>query len=147
LGLALLGWLNVSYYFTTYHADPDTLRTKAYRAAQNSYDTQVAMSRYVASLGKNYTVVIVGKATAPYDQELTRYLLGSSVPVLNLPDPLTSAPISGLPEMGVTFIFCNGNEQYQATIHARYPGGRDGIFSGESGKLAFFTYTVPPSAL
>ena len=147
LGLALLAWLNVSYYFGSYHADPDTLRAEGYRAAQSSYDTQVAVSRYVASLGTGYTVVIVGKATAPYDPELTRYLLGSYVPVVNVPDPSTSAPISGLPEMGVTFIFFPGNEQYQATIHARYPGGRDGIFAGESGKLAFFTYTVPPSAL
>ena len=147
VGLALLAWLNVSYYFGTYHADPDTLRTDGYRAAQSSYDIQVAVSRYVASLGKSYTVVIVGKATAPYDPELTRYLFGSYVPVVNAPDPWTSAPISGLPEMGVTFIFFHGSEQYQATIHARYPGGRDGILAGESGKLAFFTYTVPPSAL
>jgi 4-amino-4-deoxy-L-arabinose transferase-like glycosyltransferase len=147
LGLALLGWLNVSYYFGSYHADPDTLRTKAYRAAQGSYDIQVAVSRYVASLGTGSTVVIVGKATVPYDRELTRYLLGSYVPVVNVSDPWTSAPSSGLPERGVTFIFFPGNEQDRATIHARYPGGRDGIFAGESGKLAFFTYTVPPSAL
>ena len=148
LGLALLAWLNVSYYFWSYHADPDTLRTKAYRAAQSSYDTQIAMSRYAASLGTGYTVVIIGNATAPYDAELTRYLLGSYVPVVNVPDPWTSAPpISGLPEMGVTFIFFPGNEQYQATIHARYPGGRDGIVAGESGKLAFYSYTVSPPAL
>ena len=105
------------------------------------------MSRHVASLGTGYAVVIVGGATAPYDRELTRYLLGSDVLVVNVPDPWTIAPISGLPEMGLTFIFFPGNQQYQATIHTRYPRGRDGIFAGDSGKLAFFTYTVPPSAL
>ena len=147
LGLALLAWLNVSYYFRSYHADPDKLRAKGYRAAQSSYDTEVAMSRYVASLGRGYTVVIVGRATAPYDPELTRYLLGSHVPLVNAPGPWTSAPISGLPEMGVTFIFFPGSEQDQATIHARYPGGKDGVFAGESGKVAFFTYAVPPATL
>jgi hypothetical protein len=147
LGLALLAWLNVSYYFGSYHADPDMLRTKGYRTAQSYIDTEVAMSRYVASLGTGYTMVIVGKATAPYDRELTRYLLGSYVPMVNVPDFGTSAAFSGLPETGLTFIFFPGNEQYQATIHTRYPGGRDGIFAGDSGKLAFFTYTVPPSAL
>ena len=147
LGLALLGWLNLSYYFGSYHADPETLRAKGYRSAQGYYDTEVAMSRYVASLGTGYTAVIVGKATAPYDRELTRYLLGSYVPMVNLPDPSTTESVPGLPARGVTFIFFPGNEPHQATIHARYPGGRDGIFAGDSGKLAFFTYTVPPSAL
>ena len=147
LGLALLAWLNISYYFGSYHADPEKLKSAGYRAAQSSYDVQVAVSRYVASLGTGCTVVIVGNATAPYDSELTRYLLGSYVPVANVPDPAANAPIAGLPERRATFIFFPGSERYQATIHARYPGGRDGIFAGESGKLAFYTYTVPPSAL
>ena len=146
LGLALLGWLNVSYYFGSYHADPGTLRSAGYRAAQSSYDIQVAVSRYLASLGTGYTAVMVGKATAPYDTELTRYLLGSYVPAVNMPDPLTGAPIAGLPEVGITFIFFPGNQQYQAAIHAHYPGGSDGIVTGESGKLAFYTHTVSPVA-
>ncbi len=146
-GLALLAGLNLTYYFGSYHADPDTLRSQGYRAAQSSYDTEVAMSRYVASLGTGYEVVIVGKATAPYDRELTRYLRGSYVPVVYAPDPWNSAALAALPETGITFIFLPGNEQYQVTIHARYPGGRDARLAGESGKLAFLTYTVSPPPL
>jgi hypothetical protein len=146
LGLALLAWVNVSYYFGTYHADPEILKAGVYRSAQGSYEIQVAVSRYVASLGTGSTVVIVGKPPAPYDTELTRYLLGSPVPVANVPDPEANAPMPEWSAKGATFIFFRGSEQDQATMHARYPGGRDGIFIGESGKLAFYTYTVAPAA-
>jgi len=102
------------------------------------------MSRHIASLGTGYTLVIVGNATAPYDRELTRYLLGSDAPVVNIADPSMSAPIPSPREMGLTFIFFPGNQLYQTTIHTRFPGGSDGVFAGDSGKIAFFTYTVRP---
>lgn len=143
-GLVLLAWLNASYYFGRYRADPDTLRANGYKAAQSYINTQVAMSRHIASLGTGYTLVIVGNATAPYDRELTRYLLGSDAPVVNIPDPSMSTPIPSPREMGLTFIFFPGDQAHQTTIHTRFPGGRDGVFAGDSGKIAFFTYTVSP---
>lgn len=145
LGLTLLGWLNASYYFGSYRADPDTLRSKGYRSAQSYIDIQVAMSRYMALVGTGYTLVIVGNVSAPYDRELTRYLLGSDVPVVNLPDASTNEPISTQREMGLTFIFSPADQQNQATIRTRYPGGSEGEFPGDSGKVAFLTYTVRPS--
>jgi hypothetical protein len=146
-GLALLAWLNLSYYFGSYHANAETLRSEGYRAAQRSYDNELAMSRHAALLGPDYMVVIVGNAAAPYDRELTRFLGGSSEPVVYMPDPSNSAHIVARPQMVATFILFPGNEQYQATLRARYPGGKDGRFAGETGKLAFLTYTVPASVL
>ena len=89
----------------------------------------------LASLGTGYTVVMIGKPTAPYDAELTRYLLGSYVPVVNVLVP-------PLPERSLAFIFFPGSEQERATTSASYPTGKDGVFSGESGRLAFYTFTV-----
>jgi len=140
--LALLGWFNVSYYFGSYHADPDLLRSKSYKAAQNFYEPRVAISRYIESLGAGFAVAIIGNAPATHDSELTRYLVGYSVSVANIPGPLPDGLIPDLPTTKVAFIFFPGNEPYQATIRTRYPGGRDGIFTGESGKLAFSTYAV-----
>lgn len=145
--LALLAWLNLSYYFGSYRAAPETLRSPGYQAAQRSYDAEVALSREVASVGTDQVVVIVGKAAAPYNRELTRFLGGTYTPAVYMLDPSNGASIPSGSENGLTFIFFPGNEQYQATIHAHYPGGMDRVVTGESGKLACLTYTVPPPAL
>ncbi len=146
LGLVALGYMNVSYYFDSYHADPDSLKSIAYRSAQSSYDIQVAQSRYIASLGTRYMVVVVGKSSAPYDADMTRYLIGSSVDLIRVDNPTDKIALPVRPgkatDKGLAFIFFPGNEQYQSPIYSRYPGGSVRSVYSQSGKLAFYTYEI-----
>src|SRR5205814_7100886 len=57
IALLVLGWCNLNFYFHRYYADPESLKSKAYRAAQRNYEVQTAHSRYSASLGPNYKVL------------------------------------------------------------------------------------------
>ena len=54
VGIALLalGWCNLNFYFHRYYADPESLKSKAYKSAQRNYEVQTAQSRYPASLGQ-----------------------------------------------------------------------------------------------
>jgi hypothetical protein len=65
IGLSLLGWSNLSFYFHRYYADPASLRSRSYRSAQQNYEIQTAQSRYQASLGPGYHVVAVGQKPPP----------------------------------------------------------------------------------
>ena len=56
IALLVLGWCNLNFYFHRYYADPESLKSKAYRSAQRNYEVQTAQSRYSASLGPNFTV-------------------------------------------------------------------------------------------
>jgi 4-amino-4-deoxy-L-arabinose transferase-like glycosyltransferase len=141
VGLVTLGWLNVSYYFGGYDADPDTLRSEGYSRAQDYYDIQTAESRYLASLGTAYTTVVVGKSPVPYDGELTRYLLGTYANVQNVENPENGVTLPAEAKH-IAFIFFPGSEQFRQTVQTRYPGGMDGEVKGDSGKLAFYTYQV-----
>jgi hypothetical protein len=138
-----LGWFNVSFYFGGYHADADLLRAKSYRVSQHWYDIQVALSRYIASLGASHRVIAVGQSPVPYDAETTRYLLGSRVDLVSLPNPEVGPPVPNAPGTGLAFIFFPGSEQYQARIRNLHPGGSDGQVHSSSGKLIFYTYTLP----
>jgi len=51
IALLVLGWCNLHFYFHHYYADPESLKSKAYRSAQRNYEVQTAQSRYSASLG------------------------------------------------------------------------------------------------
>ena len=51
IALLVLGWCNLNFYFHRYYADPESLKSKAYRSAQRNYEVQTAQSRYSASLG------------------------------------------------------------------------------------------------
>ena len=75
IGLAILGYANIRFYFFKYYADPENLRSERYKAAQRLYGEQTVQSRYMASLGSAYRVVVVGKSPYPYDTEITRYLV------------------------------------------------------------------------
>src|SRR5207244_6663499 len=75
VGLAILGYANVRFYFFRYYADPENLRSDHYKAAQRLYEVQTVQSRYMASLGSAYRVVVVGKSPYPYDAEITRYVV------------------------------------------------------------------------
>jgi len=54
VGLAILGYANIRFYFFRYYADPDSLRNGRYKAAQTLYEEQTTQSRYMASLGSAY---------------------------------------------------------------------------------------------
>ncbi|MFL6501829.1 MAG: ArnT family glycosyltransferase, partial [Candidatus Udaeobacter sp.] len=75
IGLLVLGWCNLNFYFHRYYADPDSLKSKAYRSAQQNYEIQTAQSRYLASLGSNYETFTVGQSQRPYDPVTTQYLV------------------------------------------------------------------------
>jgi hypothetical protein len=142
-GLALLAALNINFYFNSYHSDPESLVNESYRTAQGYYDTQTAESRYVASLGTGYKVVIVGQSTQPYDAATTYYLMGTSGDVTNLPSPDTGLSSVQPGSRGIAFIFFPGNEQYMSAVRERWPGGTDGQVVSKSGKPLFVTYQVP----
>jgi hypothetical protein len=63
IALLVLGWCNLNFYFHRYYADPESLKSKAYRSAQQNYEVQTTQSRYSASLGPNYKVFTVGQGS------------------------------------------------------------------------------------
>jgi hypothetical protein len=65
IGLSLLCWANLNFYFHDYYADPASLRSGAYRSAQQNYEIQTAQSRYQASLGPGYQSIRPRPALAP----------------------------------------------------------------------------------
>ena len=74
-GLFGLGCANIDFYFHRYYADPESLRSERYKRAQRVYEVQTMQSRYMASLGSNYRLVVVGRSPYPYDAEMMRYLV------------------------------------------------------------------------
>jgi hypothetical protein len=144
VGLVVLGALNITFYFNSYHSDPDSLRNQSYRQAQTYYEMQTAQSRYIASLGTGYRVVMVGPSPAPYDAATTYYLLGTGADVVKVAESESQLATVQAPGKGLAFIFFPGNEQYMTAVHERWPGGTDGQVISPSGRLIFYTYEVPP---
>src|SRR5206468_7732692 len=87
LGLITLACVNIDFYFHKYYADPENLRNERYKAAQKLYEVQTVQSRYMASLGPAYRVVVVGQSSYPYDAEITRYLVPGQE-YITIRDPL-----------------------------------------------------------
>jgi len=65
IALLVLGWCNLNFYFRRYYADPESLKSEAYRSAQRNYEVQTAQSRFLASLGRNYQVFTAGWSPWP----------------------------------------------------------------------------------
>jgi 4-amino-4-deoxy-L-arabinose transferase-like glycosyltransferase len=143
IGLSLLGWFNLNFYFHDYYADPASLRSSAYRSAQQNYEIQTAQSRYQASLGPGYRVFTVGKASPAYDPATTRYLAPNQEWTM-LRDPATELPSIDAGDKGLAFLFFPGNEQYQELTHKLYPSGVDGEVT-RRGKHIFYTYVLTPA--
>jgi 4-amino-4-deoxy-L-arabinose transferase-like glycosyltransferase len=144
IGLSLLCWANLNFYFHDYYADPASLRSGAYRSAQQNYEIQTAQSRYQASLGPGYQVFALGQRLPQYDSITTRYL------VVNQERTVLSNPTADLPSItagskGLAFLFFQGNEQYRELTHKLYPGGSDGQVTTKRGKHLFYTYVLPPT--
>jgi hypothetical protein len=146
IALLMLGWCNLNFYFHRYYADPESLKSKAYRSAQRNYEVQTAQSRYSASLGPNYKVFTVGQSSWPYDPETTRYLVREQKWSL-LTNPATDLASITRDNKGVAFLFFPGNEQYQQTTHEFFPGGKNGEVTSRRGEHLFYTYVLrPPQA-
>jgi hypothetical protein len=143
MGLAILGYANIRFYFFRYYANPENLKTERYKAAQRLYEVQTVQSRYMASLGSAYRVVVVGKSPYPYDAEITRYLVQEQEYILPY-DPQTQPPLIPVAGKGLAFLFFPGSEQYSDIIRERYPGGTAGEVHSEVGQHAFYTYVVRP---
>jgi Dolichyl-phosphate-mannose-protein mannosyltransferase len=144
IALLVLGWCNLNFYFHRYYADPESLKSTAYRSAQRNYEVQTAQSRYAASLGPNYRVFTVGQSSWPYDPETTRFLVREQKWTL-LTNPATDLASITRDNKGVAFLFFSGNEQYQQTTRELFPGGKNGEVTSRLGKHLFYTYVLTPS--
>jgi 4-amino-4-deoxy-L-arabinose transferase-like glycosyltransferase len=143
IALLVLGWCNLNFYFHRYYADPDSLKSKAYRSAQLNYEVQTAQSRYSASLGGNYDVFTVGQSPWPYDPTTTRFLAREQKWAL-LTNPATELASITRKNKGVAFFFFPGNEQYQQRTYELFPGGKQGEVTSRRGKHLFYTYVLAP---
>jgi hypothetical protein len=143
IGLSLLGWSNLNFYFHRYYADPASLKSKAYRASQQNNEVQTAQSRYQASLGLRYHVFTVGPRFPPYDPITTRYLVaGQDWTMLRNPAAELTSTTAG--SEGLAFLFFPGDEQYRELTRKLYPDGRDGEVTTKRGEHLFYTYVLTP---
>ncbi len=143
IALIVLGWCNLNFYFHRYYADPESLKSEAYKSAQRNYEVQTAQSRYSASLGSGYEVFTVGQSPWPYDPVTTRYLVREQKWTL-LTNPASQLASITWDNEGVAFLFFAGNEQYEQTTHELFPGGKHGEVISRHSKHLFYTYVVPP---
>ena len=143
IGLVTLAYANIHFYFYEYHADPENLTNDRYKVAQRLYEVQTIQSRYMASLGVAYRVIVVGKSPYPYDPQITRYLVPDQeyIPIYHPEAQLSLTSAAG---KGLAFLFFPGNEQYQELIRQRYPGGTQGEVRNQVGRHVFYTYVVAP---
>ncbi len=144
MALLLLGWLNLNFYFHRYYADPEKLKSSAYRSAQQNYEVQTAQSRYLASLGSKYQVFTAGQSPWPYDPVTTRYLVPEQTWML-LTNPAAELPSVNRDNKGVAFLFFPGNEQYRELTHKLFPSGKDSEVTTRRGKHLFYTYVLTPA--
>ena len=144
VGLSLLGWANLNFYFHDYHADPASLRSGSYISAQQNYEVQTAQSRYRSSLGPGYHVFTIGKGSPAYDATTMRYLVAKQQWTM-LNNPPAELPSIAVEKNGLAFLFFAGNEQYRELVHKLYPGGADGEVTTKSGKHLFYTYVITPA--
>ncbi len=139
MGLILLACANVHFYLHKYYADPESLRNERYKAAQKLYEVQTVQSRYMASLGPAYRVVVVGQSPYPYDAEITRYLVPGQE-YITIPDPLEALSVDQVVDKRLAFLFFPGNEQYRELIREHYPDGIQGEVHNPVGRHVVYTY-------
>ena len=144
--LFALGWLNLNFYFHRYYANPESLKSNAYRSAQQNYEVQTVQSRYLTALGSGYQVFTVGQSPWPYDPVTTRYLVPEQNWVL-LTNPAGELPSVNRDDRGMAFLFFPGNEQYRELTHKLFPGGKGGEVTTRRGKHLFYTYVLTPAQL
>jgi hypothetical protein len=139
----VLGWCNLNFYFHRYYADPESLKSEAYRSGQRNYEVQTAQSRYTALLGRDYEIFTVGRSPWPYDPVTTRYLVADQKWTL-LTNPATELASITRDNKRVAFLFFEGNEQYEQMTHELFPGGKHGEVTSRHGRHLFYTYVLAP---
>jgi len=142
-GLLTLAYANINFYFYRYYANPESLRNERYKAAQSLYEVQTVESRYLASLGPAYRIVVVGQSPYPYDPETTRYLV-SGQEYVTIRDPLGQLSLDHVTAKGLAFLFFPGSEQYREIIRERYPGGMEEEVPNPVGRHVFYAYVIKP---
>jgi hypothetical protein len=145
LGLVTLAYANIHFYFFSYYANPESLRSERYKSAQRLYEVQSIQSRYMASLGAGYRIIVAGRSPYPYDSEITRYLVNGQqyIPTYN-PEAESLTPTPG---KGIAFLFFPGSEQYQEKIRERYPGGNAAEVRNPVGRHVFYAYVIEPEII
>jgi len=103
-------------------------------------------SRYMASLGPAYRVVVVGQSPYPYDAEITRYLVPGQE-YITIPDPLEALSVDQVVDKGLAFLFFPGNEQYRELIREHYPDGTQREVHNPVRRHVFYTYIVKPEVI
>jgi len=146
LGLTVLAYTNIDFYFHKYYADPESLRNARYKAAQKLYEVQTVQSRYMASVGPAYRVVVVGQSPYPYDAEITRYLVPGQEYIM-IRDPLKELSLDRVADRGLAFLFFPGSEQYRDLIREHYPSGMEGEIHNPVGRHVFYTFVVKPDVI
>jgi len=145
LGLMTLAYANIHFYFFRYYANPESLRSDRYKAAQRMYEVQTIQSRYMASLGAGYRIIVACKSPYPYDSEITRYLVNGQEYIPNYnPEAGSLTPTPG---KGIAFLFFPGSEQYQEKIRERYPGGKAADVRNPVGRHVFYAYVIEPEII
>jgi hypothetical protein len=142
LGLLILAWLNVSFYFGQYYAYPDILKNEAYRGAQLRLEMRSTQSRYQAALGPGYIVRNIGRPDDPLNPD-TQYLArGQDYETVLYPE--TELPLQDTGGKGLAFLFFSGYDQYRPMVRSLYPGGADDEVRSPDGRHLFYTYIVQP---
>ncbi len=142
----MLAYTNIDFYFHKYYADPESLRNARYKAAQKLYEVQTVQSRYMASVGPAYRVVVVGQSPYPYDAEITRYLVPGQEYIM-IRDPLKELSLDRVADRGLAFLFFPGSEQYRDLIREHYPSGMEGEIHNPVGRHVFYTFVVKPDVI
>jgi hypothetical protein len=141
--VSLSSW-NVRFYFHDYYANPDVIIDPRYKAAQQRYEIQTALARYLSGVGPDYAVRVVANTTVPFDRDLEKYL-GGTQDYANIADPHGSLLPESQPGKGMAFVFFAGSERFRAVIESRYPGGVTQEVASRGGKHLFYVYVLPPA--
>jgi hypothetical protein len=134
LGLGLLGWHNIDFYF------------RQYQATRPEFEIRAEQSRWEAALGSNYRVRTVGRSWQDYNADYNRLLIQSQDGAA-LDDPATELPLAPAYGKGMAFVFFGDEEQYLPAVRALYPGGRGGEVRSHGGIHLFYTYVLTPAQM
>jgi len=147
LALILAGWafLNISFYFRDYYADPAVLQLPEHREIQKRIEVITVHARYQASLGPNYVSCEVGESKTRNPGNPYTEFLASNHTNIYLPEPQTQLPLHDVSGKGLAFFFVPGNEHYRNLVSTHYPGGTEGQVRNRKGVILFFTYLVSPA--
>jgi hypothetical protein len=64
IALLVLGWCNLHFYFYRYYADPESLKSKAYRSAQRNYEVQTSFSQETSNINRRHMSFFPAASTA-----------------------------------------------------------------------------------